>query len=126
MTIQWLLVAALASTAVYALGQTHTPRLLRAINVAASVAGITFVLQPELTNRLAATLGVGRGADLLLYVWVVVSLALFAHLQLALLRSKERLTEVARALALATAQWPAKPTDEAHDKMRPANKSSSH
>jgi small membrane protein len=106
MIIQWLLVIALALTALYALGQSHTPRLVRWANVLASSAGVFFVLQPELTNRIALALGVGRGADLLLYCWVVVSLALFAHLQLALLRSKELMTELARAIALATARRP--------------------
>lgn len=106
MIIQALLVVALALTALYALSQAHTPLLVRWSNVLASAAGIFFVLQPELTNRLAAMLGVGRGADLLLYCWVVVSLALFAHLQLSLLRSKERMTELARAIALATARRP--------------------
>jgi hypothetical protein len=112
MIIQWVLVLALIGTAAYALMQAHTPAAVRWANVLASVAGILFVLRPELTNRIAAVLGVGRGADLLLYCWVVVSLALFAHLQLALLRTNEQLTELTRAIALATAQRPP-PHDEA-------------
>jgi hypothetical protein len=106
MIIQWLLVMALLATAVYAMMQSHTPASVRWINGIASVAGVFFVLRPELTTRLAALLGVGRGADLLLYCWVVVSLTLFVHLQLALLHSKEQITELVRAVAIATAQSP--------------------
>jgi hypothetical protein len=114
MIIQWVLVLALLGTAAYALMQARTPAAVRWANVLASVAGILFVLRPELTNRIAAVLGVGRGADLLLYCWVVVSLALFAQLQLALLRTNEQLTELTRAIALATAQPP-----PAHDEAPP-------
>lgn len=107
MIIQWLLVGALALTALYAMAQAHTPRVVRWPALAASLAGIYLVLHPALANTIAAALGVGRGADLLLYCWVVVSLALFAHLQLGLLRAKENFTELARAVALATPQRPA-------------------
>jgi len=113
MIIQWLLVLALLGTAGYGLMQAHTPVTVRWANVVASAAGMYFVLNPDVTNRIAAAVGVGRGADLLLYCWVVVSLAIFAHLQLALLRSKEQITELARAIAIVTAQRP--PAGHAQD-----------
>ena len=54
-----------------------------------------------------AGLGVGRGADLLLYLlfMLVVSLVLMAHARFR--RQDVALTELARAVALAFPHWPA-------------------
>jgi hypothetical protein len=109
--IQAVLVVALLVCTAYGLLHTGRSRLVRWTLVLASLLGIYFVLQPDVTNRIAARLGVGRGADLVLYCWVVISLALFARLQFALLKAHEQITELARQLAVATAREP--PADAA-------------
>lgn len=69
--------------------------------------GITLVIFPETTNRLAALVGVGRGVDLLFYILVLVGYAV-ALVVLAKFRRVERqITEIARQVALQSAQMPA-------------------
>jgi small membrane protein len=86
--------------------------------VIASAIGIYFAWVPDDLSRIARFLGVGRGADLLLYIWVVVSFLALVALMLRLRLLNEQLTELARKLALATARPPAT-VDSTGDKARP-------
>ena len=70
-------------------------------------AGIT-ILRPEVTNTVARFLGIGRGADLVLYVLALsflVSLVYFYHKYRQL---NSDLTEIVRSLAIRDAEerWP--------------------
>lgn len=65
-----------------------------------AVTGTVFIWWPELTNRLAALVGIGRGADLMLYVWLLMSLFLILRLHLLLRAQDQRMTELARSLTL--------------------------
>ena len=57
-------------------------RVLLAFRIAlVSLAGIYFVLLPEQTSKLAHAVGVGRGADLVLYCWLVITLIISVNLQ---------------------------------------------
>lgn len=74
MIIQILLIIAALVIVIYALGQrdTHSGRAWKKIAlVLLAVAMVVAVLFPERTNDFAHLLGVGRGADLLLYLLVV-------------------------------------------------------
>ena len=65
--------------------------------------GCLFVLMPDLSSRLAALLGVGRGTDLLLYFLIlyvyVSSLCLLAKFR----RLEKMQTEIVRAITLENA-----------------------
>jgi hypothetical protein len=81
-------------------------------------AGIT-ILQPEVTNTVARFLGIGRGADLVLYVLALsflVSLVYFYHKYRQL---SSDLTEIVRSLAIRDAdeRWPG---DSVDPQERPA------
>jgi len=89
--------------------------------VIASAIGIYFAWTPDDLSRIAHWLGVGRGADLLLYIWVVVSFLALVALMLRLRALNEQLTELARKLALATAQ---RPEHRYQDKTLEARRSS--
>jgi hypothetical protein len=66
--------------------------------------GVVMVLFPELANRVAALVGVGRGADLMLYLLVLAVYA-GALLVLAKFRRLERqITELTRKIALYDAE----------------------
>jgi hypothetical protein len=72
-------------------------------------AGIT-ILQPEVTNAVARILGIGRGADLVLYLLALsflVSLVYFYH---KVRQLNSDLTEIVRSLAIGDAKerWPAR------------------
>jgi len=107
MTIQIFLTALLATVAVMIALQRSTSRVLRLVVLAVVVTGLYFVWAPDQATRLAAALGVGRGADLVLYLWVVITLALIVFLYLKIVQLSRRLTELARAQALSRPQIPA-------------------
>lgn len=103
MIISAILVVALLICAAYGLMHGSRSLLVRVPIVLFSLLGVYFVLVPETTSRIAHALGVGRGADLILYCWVVTSLAMFIQLQFATLKTNETITRLARRLAIETA-----------------------
>ena len=101
MMIQVFLSFLLACVVVLVAVQRTTSRLFRVSILAVLALGLFLVWAPETTNDLAAALGVGRGADLILYFWVVITLALMVFLYLKILRLGRKVTRLTRALALA-------------------------
>jgi hypothetical protein len=100
MIIQFILISGLSLCLIYALLQRQKSRLISTVLIAASIVGIVFVLVPEVTNRLAHFVGVGRGADLILYCWLLISLVISVNLQLKILSLQRNITDIARVLAL--------------------------
>lgn len=77
MVIKVLLIASIILLAIFAASgrKRATHRAIRRITVAAVVPiGTVAVLFPGMVNRLANLVGVGRGTDLVLYVFVVAFL----------------------------------------------------
>src|ERR1700719_1714286 len=62
--------------------------------------GVLFVINPDLTTRIARSVGVGRGTDLLLYLFCLPSLTMFLKLYKKHRSAEEKLTQVARQVAL--------------------------
>jgi hypothetical protein len=104
--IQALLIGALLGLFVYAVSQRRRSAFLAVIMMAGSVLGSVLVLFPELTNRTAHAVGVGRGADLVLYCFVLVTLVAIFNIHLRLRSYSETTTELARSLALISAGRP--------------------
>lgn len=65
-----------------------------------SCASIFFIFQPERTNDVANFLGVGRGADLVMYVGMVYIYLLVSLLYLRYRKVKEQVTKLSREIAL--------------------------
>jgi hypothetical protein len=101
MTIQIFLTLALGTVAVLVGVQQTTSRLVRVGVLAVLALGMLLVWAPETTNALASALGVGRGADLLFYLWVVITFALILFLYLKILRLGRKVSQLTRAHALA-------------------------
>jgi hypothetical protein len=74
----------------------------RLIYLGLAVVGAVLVLRPDWTNDLAARLSIGRGADLMFYLFVVFSLFHFAATAATIRRMQRDLGDLARALALLT------------------------
>jgi small membrane protein len=55
---------------------------------------------PEHASRLASLVGIGRGVDLVLYTWVVISLIMLLNLHLKLRSQMELITVLARRIAI--------------------------
>jgi len=98
--IQAFLIGGLLLCLLYAIMQRQKSRLLsKAISIV-TLTGIYLVLFPEHTNDLAHFMGVGRGADLILYCWLVISIIVSMNLQLQILQLQRLITELAREIAL--------------------------
>jgi hypothetical protein len=73
------------------------------------------ILRPELTTAIARRLGIGRGADLVLYLAILGGAAGFFLVYLRLVRIESEITRLVRHLALAQA---AAPPAREHDGRR--------
>jgi hypothetical protein len=100
MIIQILLIGGLLLCVFYAVTHRQQSRSLsNAISLVALV-GIYLVFFPERTNQVAHFVGVGRGADLVLYCWLVISIIISLNLQIQILGLQGLITELAREMAL--------------------------
>ncbi len=106
MIIQAILISALLLLAIFVALQKSASRSVRSIVLAMLAGGAYLVWQPEHANALAHLLGVGRGADLLLYLWIVITLSVMLLLYLKIVELNRMLTELARRLALSRPMQP--------------------
>lgn len=65
-----------------------------------TAAALYFVWRPEDANKVAAAVGIGRGADLILYCWTLISLLLILNLHVKQRNQNETMTRLVRELAL--------------------------
>lgn len=68
------------------------------------IAAVLAILFPNALTSIANVLGIGRGTDLLLYVFVVMAMLFAVATVRAKARSDSRVTELARAVALIEAR----------------------
>ena len=82
-------------------------RLLdRVVVLLLSVLGIGMVLAPDLTNKAADLVGVGRGADLFIYLAIVGFGFLFLLFYSKIRQLEATLTDLARNIAISRARAP--------------------
>jgi len=118
MTIRVLLTLGLLATVCYALSQRARSRGIAAAMVGIALLGIYFVWLPEQANDLAHLLGVGRGADLVLYCWIVTSLIVALNQHLVSRANLRLITGLAREMALARPLVPPEAPDRAPPERR--------
>jgi small membrane protein len=106
MIIKLLLSVLLLAVAALISVQRTTSRSLQVSLLGIIGVGTWFVWAPEHANALAGFVGVGRGADLLFYLWVVITLALVVIMYLKIQRLARRVTQLARAIALTSPRLP--------------------
>lgn len=104
--IRYVLLMLLALLLGYALSQAGRSRLVSLGIAAASIAGGVLVLEPQISTDVANAMGVGRGADLILYLFVIMMFTAVFNLHLRLRSHHETLTEVVRDAALRSAREP--------------------
>src|SRR5260370_25563260 len=100
MIAQLLLTAFLALVLVYAWSAHRTVPIIGLLAGGAALAGLYFVWVPEHATALAAFAGVGRGSDLIVYTWVVISLLIMLNLHIKLRLQLDMITRLARAVAI--------------------------
>jgi hypothetical protein len=80
----------------------HIP-FVGAATICAALFGGYIVWVPDHATYLANLIGIGRGADLLLYVWILISCAIVLVLYLNLREQSQLITVLARRMALSEA-----------------------
>lgn len=86
--------------------------LERIIYLLCGVAGIILVLYPDLSTLIANRLGIGRGADLLVYLFIVVALFYAVSLMARIKRLERQMTALVRRQALDHPLEGQPPTDD--------------
>lgn len=104
MIAQLFLTALLFVILIYAWSAYRVSPTVALFVVVAAGAGLFFVWFPSEATALAHFVGIGRGVDLILYTWVVISLIMLFNLHLKLRVQMEVITELARKIALANAE----------------------
>ncbi|HKA79268.1 MAG TPA: DUF2304 domain-containing protein [Xanthobacteraceae bacterium] len=116
MIAQFILSILLAGILLYAWTEYRRSPVVALMTLVVAAAGLYFVWVPEHSTQLAELVGIGRGVDLMLYVWVCISLIVLLNLHLKLRTQMELITTLARKVAIADA---ARPTEIA-DSIVPA------
>ena len=98
--IKLVLTLALAGVVAYTAIQRVAPRALKVLIFTFVLLGVYFVWLPEHATAIANRLGVGRGTDLLIYVWIVLSFAIGLNLHFKIRAARHEITDLARAIAL--------------------------
>jgi len=106
MIAQVVLSLLLGVVLLYAWAQYRRSPIVAVLACVVSLMGFYFVWLPSHATRVAEFVGIGRGADLVLYVWACISLIVLLNLHLKLRTQHELLTQLARSIALANATLP--------------------
>jgi len=101
MIAQALLSVLLGGVLVYAWAEYRRSPLVGALSIMAGLAGLYFVWMPSHSTLVAEFVGIGRGVDLILYLWVCISLTVMLNLHLKLRAQQETITKLARSIATA-------------------------
>jgi hypothetical protein len=109
MIAQIVLSLLLGIVLLYAWAQYRRSPIVTVLSCVVSLIGFYFVWIPSHATRVAELVGIGRGADLVLYVWACISLVVLLNLHLKLRTQHELLTQLARSIALANATLPEDP-----------------
>ena len=100
MIAKLVLSALLAGVLLYAWIEYRRSPAVAIAAVIAACGGLYFVWLPTHATLLAEFVGIGRGVDLIIYVWVVISLLILLNLHLKLRSQTELITELAREIAI--------------------------
>lgn len=101
MIAQVVLSLLLVGVAIYASNERRRSPAVAMLSIIVGVAGLYFTWVPDHATRVALWAGVGRGVDLVLYIWVCITLIVLLNLHLKLRTQMELITILARTIALA-------------------------
>src|SRR3954469_1148124 len=104
MIAQLFLSIMLAGILLYAWTEYRRSPVIALSALVVALGGLYFVWLPAHATVLAEMAGVGRGVDLIIYVWVVISLLVMFNLHLKLRVQLELITVLARQSAIANSQ----------------------
>jgi small membrane protein len=111
MIFQVFATAVLAGVILYAWSQARMAPAVAATTIVIGLGGEYLVLFPNHAMAIARFVGIGRGADLINYLWMLLSLVVVLNLHLKLRAANARLVALTRALALEDAVQPRAASD---------------
>lgn len=111
MIAQVVFTLVLMAVMLVAFAQFQQIPLVGGVVMCTALFGAYIVWMPDHATYLANLVGIGRGADLVLYVWVLISCAILLLLYLNIREQLQLITTLARRMALA---------DAAREKKAPA------
>ena len=100
MIIVWILSIALSLLFFYGLSQKSKTRRVGFLICLMSATGLVFVWFPDLTTIIANKVGVGRGSDLIFYVFIILTLFIIFGFYIRLDKINDSLTVIVRNEAL--------------------------
>jgi hypothetical protein len=103
MIAQLILTTLLSAIVLYAWQERRRSHIVSMLSLITATGGIYLTWIPSHASDVAELVGIGRGVDLILYVWVVISLLILLNLHLKLRVQLELITALARQIALAGA-----------------------
>ena len=98
------LIALLLFCALYGWRQRALSPIVGFLTPLTCALGIALVIRPDWSSAVAKSLGVGRGADLILYVWTAISILVLANIHFRLRAYHSMITVLTRELAILTAK----------------------
>lgn len=111
MIAQLALTLLLGAILIYAWMEHRRSPAVALVSFLIALGGLYFVWRPAHATLLAEIAGIGRGVDLIIYIWVVISLLVLLNLHLKLRMQLELITALVRALALAEARAAIRPVE---------------
>jgi hypothetical protein len=103
MIAQVVFTVLLIAVMLVAFAQLSRIPLVGGVVICVALFGAYIVWMPDQATYLANLIGIGRGADLVLYVWVLISCAILLLLYLNLREQLQLITALARRMALTDA-----------------------
>jgi small membrane protein len=100
MIVQVIFTLALMAVALIAFAQLQQLPLIGAMSICVALFGIYLVWMPDEATHIARFVGVGRGADLIMYVWILISFAVWLLIYLSMREQLQLITALARNMAL--------------------------
>jgi hypothetical protein len=104
--IKFPLIALLLFCALYGWRQRSLSPLVGFLTPLTCMIGVALVIRPDWSSDAARFLGVGRGADLVLYIWTAISVLVLANIHFRLRTQHTMITLLTREIAILEARKP--------------------
>jgi hypothetical protein len=89
---------------IYVININRSVLLHRSILLTIVALGILFVIFPSLTSLIASLVGIGRGTDLIFYLFIFFSLFIIVYQMSEINKLNQKITEVIRNLSIQNAR----------------------
>jgi len=106
MIIVLLLTAGLLIFFIYGLVQKNRSSIISLMIYATSITGVYFVWLPSHATYIAEKIGVGRGADLVLYSCIIIGLIIALNIHIKFRKTLVLITQIARHIAIESVMLP--------------------